>query len=127
MSELKTTPNGTAVISFKIAADRTYNREETDFISVVAWREQPSLCQDMKKGSLIAVEGSLQTRQYEDKQGNKRTAYEVVANNVYFAESKRNDSESGITKAVKAANAAGVPVHEQQDFEEITDDDDLPF
>jgi len=73
--ELKTTPNGTSVITFKIAVNRTYNREETDFINIVAWRNTAEfVAKYMSKGSLIAVEGSLQTRQYEDKQGNKRTA-----------------------------------------------------
>lgn len=122
--ELKTTQNGTSVITFKIAVDRTYNREETDFITIVAWRNTAEfVAKYMSKGSLIAVEGSLQTRQYEDKQGNKRTAYEVVANNVHFAESKSKNN--AIDNVTKVAKSAGVPV--QQDFEEITDDVELPF
>lgn len=91
--ELRTTPQGTNVCSFRIACDRNFARQgeqrQADFIDIVAWRQQAEfVCKYFQKGSLIAIEGSLQTRQYQDKNGNNRTAVEVVANNINFAGSK---------------------------------------
>ena len=81
--ELRTTPQGTNVCSFRIACDRNFVRQgeqrQADFIDIVAWRSQAEFVSKyFQKGSLIAIEGSLQTRQYQDKQGNNRTAVEVV-------------------------------------------------
>ena len=95
--ELKTTTNGTAVASFTLALDRTYknanNERETDFIPVVVWRQQAETCaQYLSKGKMAAVEGRLQIRSYEDKEGHKRTAAEVVADNVRFLSPKSEDS-----------------------------------
>ena len=74
--ELKTTPNGTSVTSFSIAVDRRYRSGEerqTDFINIVAWRTSAEfICKYFKKGSLIGIEGSIQTRRYQDKNGNNR-------------------------------------------------------
>ena len=94
--ELKTTQQGTSVCSFRIACDRNFARQgeqrQADFIDIVAWRAQAEfVCKYFQKGSLIAIEGNLQTRQYQDKNGNKRTAVEVVANNISFAGSKAAD------------------------------------
>lgn len=91
--ELRTTPQGINVCSFRIACDRNFARQgeqrQADFIDIVAWRQQAEfVCKYFQKGSLIAIEGSLQTRQYQDKNGNNRTAVEVVANNINFAGSK---------------------------------------
>ena len=87
--ELRQTPNGVSVTAFRIAVNRTYNRELTDWIDIVAWRQQAEFVSKyFQKGSMIVVEGSIQTRNYEDKNGNKRTAVEVVADQVHFAESK---------------------------------------
>src|SRR5690554_330063 len=73
--ELKHTQSGNAVTSFNLAVDRRFNKEETDFITIVAWRKTAEfVCNYFNKGSLIALQGSIQTRQYEDRQGNKRTA-----------------------------------------------------
>lgn len=95
--ELKTTTNGTAVASFTLAVDRTYknanNERETDFIPVVVWRQQAETCaRYLSQGKMAAVEGRLQLRSYEDKEGHKRTAAEVVADNVRFLSPKSEGS-----------------------------------
>ena len=94
--ELRTTPQGTNVCSFRIACDRNFVRQgeqrQADFIDIVAWRSQAEFVSKyFQKGSLIAIEGSLQTRQYQDKNGNNRTAVEVVANNISFAGPKSSN------------------------------------
>ncbi len=134
--ELRTTPNGISVTSFCIAVDRNFVRQgeerQTDFINIVAWRQTADfVTRYFHKGSMIAVQGSIQTRNYEDKQGNKRTAVEVVADNVSFCGSK---AESGTTggRSYEAAPAAAPAVSYASgstgDFESIDDDDDsLPF
>lgn len=126
--ELKTTPNGISVTSFSIAVSRRYRAgEETqaDFINVVAWRQSAEfVAKYFKKGSMIGIEGSIQTRKYTDKNGNNRTAFEVVANNVQFVESKREENaNSGGSEPASFSNAGS------NDFAEIGDiaDDDLPF
>lgn len=91
--ELRTTANGTSVTSFTVAVDRAYARQgeerQTDFISVVAWRGTAEfVSRYFRKGSMIAVQGSIQPRNYEDKNGNKRTAVEIVADKVSFCGSK---------------------------------------
>ena len=98
--ELRTTQSGTNVCSFRIACDRNFARQgeqrQADFIDIVAWRQQAEfVCKYFQKGSLIAIEGSLQTRQYQDKNGNNRTAVEVVANNINFAGSKNSNAGGG--------------------------------
>ena len=125
--ELKTTSNGTSVVSFSIAVDRRYRSGEerqTDFINIVAWRSSAEfISKYFKKGSLIGIEGSIQTRKYTDKNGNNRTAFEVVANNVQFVESKRDGS------SVSAGEPAGFSNADVNDFADLGDaqDDDLPF
>lgn len=94
-AELKTTPNGVSVTSFQIAVDRRGKGEDkqTDFINIVAWRQTAEfITKYFKKGSMIGIEGSIQTRRYQDKDGNNRTAFEVIANNVQFVESKREEA-----------------------------------
>ncbi len=134
--ELKQTANGASVTSFRIAVDRNFANKETgerqaDFITIVAWRQTAEfVCKYFRKGSMIAVEGSLQTRNYEDKDGNKRTAYEVVANNVSFTGSK---AESGTAPRENVASfevpATAFSSGSNGDFEVVNeqDDDDLPF
>lgn len=113
--ELKQTQNGVPVASFRIACDRRYNREETDFINIVAWREKAEfVCKYFQKGSAIGVEGSIQTREYTDREGNRRTAFEVVGDQFFFVESK------------KARNPADVE-YEKIEFQEVEGGDDLPF
>lgn len=122
--ELRRTNNGTAVTSLTLAVDRDFKNadgtKDTDFISVVAWRNQAEfLAKYFSKGRMAVVEGRLQMRDWTDKDGNKRRTAEVVADNVYFGDSK---SDNGGRQAAKA------PVDvDAQDFEEVEDDTDLPF
>ncbi|WP_077534241.1 single-stranded DNA-binding protein [Massiliimalia massiliensis] len=132
--ELRQTPNGVSVTAFRIAVNRTYNRDLTDWIDIVAWRQQAEfVCKYFQKGSMIIVEGSIQTRNYEDKNGNKRTAVEVVADQVHFAESKNAQRSSSQnfplpTEMNEPAKGTGFSVGNMDDYEELdTDDGDLPF
>lgn len=140
--ELKTTTQGTSVCSFRIACDRNRaakgEERKADFIDVVAWRQTAEfICKYFQKGSMIAIEGSLQTRQYQDKSGNNRTAVEVVANNVSFAGPKAADklavrsfdeqTESYTREAGNAQSAPQAAENDTDDFAEINDDEDLPF
>lgn len=124
--ELKTTPNGISVTTFSIAVDRRYRSGEerqTDFINVVAWRQSAEfITKYFKKGNLIGIEGSIQTRKYQDKNGNNRTAFEVVVNNVQFVESKRDSSPTDATPA----SFSNADVNDFADLGDATDDD-LPF
>ncbi len=131
--ELRTTSTGINRTTFRVAVDRKYQRageeKQTDFISCVAWRQTAEfVSQYFRKGSMIAVQGSLQTRSYADNNGNKRTAYDVVADNVSFCGSK---AESGFGapagNAPAAAPAASYSNSTPEDFSQVVDDDDLPF
>ena len=124
--ELRHTSSDTAVTSFTVAVDRSYVKtgaeRQADFIDVVAWRSTAEfVCRYFRKGQLVAVQGSIQTGQYTDRDGNKRTAFDVVADNVFFAEKK---AESGETK--QGAGYDHSP-DIQGDFEEIISPDELPF
>ena len=128
--ELRTTSTGLSVTSFTVAVDRGYARpgedKQTDFINVVAWRSTADfVTKYFRKGSMIAVQGSLQVRNYDDRNGNKRTAYEIVASNVSFCGSK---AESG-TGAVGAPanNPASYSNADAEDFTTVVEDDDFPF
>lgn len=120
--ELRTTNSGLAVTTFTVAVDRPYAKQgeerQTDFINVVAWRQTAAfVTRYFEKGQMIAVQGSIQTRNYEDKNGNKRTAVEIVANSVSFCGEKKKEA---------APSEAPAP----QDYTEIPttpDDDGLPF
>ena len=111
--ELRTTGTGLSVVTITVAVPRDYSRnDEVDFIDVVAWRERAEFIDKyFSKGKMILVSGSLQTRTYEDKDGKKRKAYEVIANNVYFADSKKEPKETESTEI----------------YRPIEDDEDLPF
>ena len=127
--ELRHTPNGVSVTTFTIAVDRSYTpkgqERQADFIDIVAWRGTADfVCKYFRKGQLIAVQGSIQTRSYIDREGNKRKAFEVVADNVHFAESKRDGAAAGNKNTYKPAERAP---DVSEDFEEIPTDDDLPF
>ncbi len=109
--ELRTTNSGTAVASFTVAVDRDFSREkETDFIDCVAWKNTGEFVSKyFQKGSMIVVSGSLQSRKWQDRDGNKRINWEVNAQNVYFGESKRQeDPTAGYTPPPRAA---GKPVN----------------
>lgn len=103
--ELRTTQSGISVTSFTVAVDRSYVRpneeRQTDFINVVCWRQTAEfVTKYFKKGSMIAVQGEIQTRNYEDKDGAKRTAVEIVADKVSFCGSKQDSEpqeQSGIS------------------------------
>ena len=121
--ELRHTPSGTAVTSFSLACDRDFKDKETgeratDFIDCVAWRGTAEfVTRYFSKGRMAVVEGRLQMRDYTDKEGNKRRAAQVVAENVYFGDS--NTGNKG---------AASAPNNESGDFHDLPDDDgELPF
>ena len=91
--ELRTTPNGISVVRIQLACDRNFQRSgeerKADFIDVTAWRQTAEfISRYFRKGSMIAVEGSIQTENFTDKDGNKRKSVQVVANNVSFCGSK---------------------------------------
>ena len=144
--ELRTTPQGTNVCSFRIACDRNFVRQgeqrQADFIDIVAWdRQAEFVCRYFQKGSLIVVDGRLQSRQYQDKTGANRTAVEVVANNINFAGPKSSNAGDGngyqnaapsYQNAAPARPAAveAAPSYSAgnaDDFAVIDDSDDLPF
>lgn len=124
--ELRQTPSGVFVTSFTVAVNRAYPKEkgeqQADFIDIVAWRSTAEFaCKYFKKGSAIGIDGSIQTRSYTDKEGNKRKAVEVLASNVSFVESKNRQLDAGIQEFPQAP---------QTEFTELSiedDDGDLPF
>ena len=132
--ELRRTQSGTAVTTITVAVDRDYQSKEsqekqTDFIDVVAWRSTAEfISKYFTKGRMIVVEGSLQSRKWQDKNGQNRVSWEVQANNVYFGDSKR-DSQSG---GDYAAPSYGSPADSYAapaggGFSEIEEDGELPF
>ena len=132
--ELRSTPSGVSVLRFQVACDRNYQRagaeRQADFIDCVAWRQTAEfISRYFHKGSMIAVEGSIQTQNYTDKNGNQRKSVEVVANNVSFCGS-RNESGAPAPQQ-EEAYAQPAPSYsnaDTSDFETIEDDDDdLPF
>ena len=111
--DLRTTTSGKSVTSFALAVDRPGTNDKTDFVPIVAWEKTAEFLQKyIGKGRKIIVEGFLSTRKYEDKNGNSRVAYEVVANRVEFADGKP-----------VSQTTAELP----KDVEEIDGDEDLPF
>lgn len=121
--ELKTTQSGTSVTSFTVAVERSFARageeRKADFIDIVCWRNTAEfVCKYFQKGSLIAVDGSIQTRTYQDKNGNNRKAVEILASHVNFAGGKDNG---------RSFDAAQPHRSQQDDFTPINDDEDLPF
>ena len=92
--ELRYTNTNTEFTRFTLAVNRTYNKEDTDFINIVAWRKQAeNICNYLDKGSLVAIDGRIQTGSYEDNKGNRRYTFDVVADNVEFLETKREKVE----------------------------------
>ena len=136
--ELRRTGTGVAVTSFSLAVDRDFgNRDsgerETDFIDCVAWRQTGEFVSKyFTKGRMAVVSGRLQIRSWTDKDGNKRRTAEVVADNVYFGDSKR-DGDSGSSYSAPAGNSFGgysAPAASSpaSDFAMLSDDDaQLPF
>ena len=116
--DLKTTPAGVSVASFSIAVERDFaegGEKKTDFIDVVAWRQTAEFVSKyFTKGMMAVVSGRLQIRDWTDKEGNKRKSAEIVADNVYFGEGKKDNGGSNQTKP------AGNPI-------DVPTDGDLPF
>ena len=134
--ELRRTGSGIAVASFTVAVDRDYSpkdggEKETDFIDCVAWRQTGEFVSKyFTKGRMAVVSGRLQIRSWTDKDGNKRRTAEVVADNVYFGDSKR-DGDSGSTYSAPAGSFGGYSAPASapaSDFAMLDDDDaQLPF
>ena len=133
--ELRRTGTGTAVTSFSLAVDRDFKSQsgekETDFIDIVAWRSTAEFVSKyFTKGRMAVVDGRLQIRDWTDKDGGKRRSAEVVADNVYFGDSKRDGGDSsGYSAAPAYKNAAPSNFNAGgSDFAEIGEDDgELPF
>ena len=140
--ELRQTTTGKSVASFTIACDRgrrdANGQNVADWIPVTAWdRTAEFVCKYFQKGSMIAVQGSIQTGSYEDKNGNKRTAFEVVADNVSFTGSRSESAGAGYTGAGQNSYAAPssaapspAPSFAQgsaDDFAVVDENEDLPF
>ncbi|MEE1153640.1 MAG: single-stranded DNA-binding protein [Acutalibacteraceae bacterium] len=143
--ELRTTASGVSVCSFTVAVERSYVKQgeerQADFIDCVAWRQSAEfLTRYFAKGQLVALEGSLQKRSYQDKDGNNRYVTEVVVNSVHFTGDRKDRASSGsygnygvplpqeppMQQSMPMANntyTSGMP----EDFEELPSDDDLPF
>ncbi len=116
--ELRRTNSGTAVASFTIACDRDFKSDggerEADFIECVAWRNTAEFVSKyFTKGRMAVVSGRLQTRNWTDKEGNRRKATEIVAESVYFGDSKREELQSYAAP--------------QESFAELPDDGEIPF
>lgn len=123
--ELKHTPSNVAVCTFSLAVNRRFNRNETDFIDVVTWRQQAEFVSKyFAKGQQMALVGALQTRTWEDKNGNKRKSVEVVVDEVHFADSKRTAGNNSSRDEALPFDFSGGNA-----FSEIEDEDDgnLPF
>ena len=128
--ELRRTQSGTSVTSFTVAVDRDYTAEgrdrETDFIDCVAWRQGGEFVATyFRKGSMIVVDGRLQSRKWQDREGNNRTSWEINADHCYFGGSKQEGERSQAAPSTPAS----VPA-KQDGFREIPpeeDDGELPF
>lgn len=156
--ELKQTPNGTSVLSFSVAVERSFARQgeerQTDFINCVAWRQQAEfISKYFGKGRMIAIEGNLRTRNYDDKNGVKHYVTEVFVDNASFTGEKSSVRSDGYTqaeisemdeRAMAAQKSSGeqpsAPIHGQNkpaakssnigdlaDYEDILSDDGVPF
>lgn len=129
--ELAHTNSGVNVCRLRLAVERSYvaqgQERQADFIDVVAWRQTAEFaCRYFQKGQLICVDGALQTRSYQDRDGNKRTAVEVVAQHLHFCGSNRNAQAAGSAPR-PAGSVPAAPASGMDDFAELDDTDDLPF
>ena len=123
--ELRQLDNGTSVTTFSVAVDRNYvdkttNERQADFLNVVAWRQTADfVCKYFHQGDMIAIEGSLQSRKYTDKDGNNRIAIEIVASNISFCGGKNGgNANTATTNDAPATMVANAPSE---------DNDELPF
>ena len=135
--ELKQTQSGTAVTSFTLAVDRKYSKGEDkqcDFINCQAWKQTAEfICKHFKKGNAILLCGEIQTRSWEDNNGNKRYATEVVASEANFCEAKNNSEVNSLSHTVNGSQNANLgsygynPYSAPADFESAEADESLPF
>ena len=128
--ELRQTANNLAVCTFRIAVNRHYKDSSgsivADFLTIVAWRKAAEfICKYFRKGNAILVEGSIQTRDYVDKNGNNRVAVEILADRVGFVESK--SSGSGSSAAPGPSDDDAPPPPDDREFVEVDPEGDLPF
>ena len=134
--ELKQTPSGIAVVSFSLAVNRRFQSksadgtqaQQADFINVVAWRQTAEfISRYFRKGSALCITGSIQTRSWQDQQGQKRYATEVVADEAMFVDSKNESGNAGgYADTYNAPSYSSSPAQAPK-FEELKTDDDLPF
>lgn len=118
--ELRYTQNQTPVASFTLACDRDLGEKQTDFIPCIAWKKTAEFVNNyFRKGSLVAVAGRLQIRDWQDRDGNKRKTAEIVCDNVYFGESRQR--EEGRQKL------PDMVIRDKPTFTEVDDDGELPF
>ena len=133
--ELRRPARGIAVVSFRLAVDRDFGSKdgsgerETDFIDIVAWRNTAEfVSRFFTKGRMAVVSGRLQMRNWTDKEGSKRVSAEVVADNVYFGDSKRDGAEPGFNQSYAPAPTTFSGAAPVSDFSMLSDDDsELPF
>jgi single-strand DNA-binding protein len=139
--ELKYTPSGAAVAKFSIATDETFKdktgeqQKRTEWHNIVAWNKLAEICGEyLTKGKQVYIEGRIQSRQWEDQSGNKRTAYEIVAQQMTMLGSKSDSDRSSMSDTRSAAASAGSTAEQspqpeapqQPPASEITDED-IPF
>ena len=132
--ELRYTQANVPVASFRIAVDRDFggrdgSERQADFIDCVAWRQTGEFVSKyFRKGSMIVVSGRLQSRKWQDRDGNNRTSWEVSADNVYFGESRRRDEDSRDSYGGNSGESRGASAPSSNPFSELGDDDgELPF
>lgn len=130
--ELRQTASGVTTTTFNIAVNRRFSKEgqrEVDFLTVVAWRQTAEfICRYFKKGSAICVTGSIQTRKWQDKDGNNRYATEIVADEAMFVDGKTDaQSENNVHTQDTGFSAPTYAPPTAPKFEELKTDDDIPF
>ena len=135
--ELKTTSSGVPYVNFSVAVNRSYSsknedqQQQVDFINVIAWRQRAEfVSRYFRKGSSICVVGSIQTRSWTDNQGNKRYATDVVADEVNFVDSKGEGPQGGAQSSSYVPSSYSAPSFTTENapkFEDVTDDEELPF
>ena len=127
--ELKSTNSGKSVCTFNLAVKRPFAKDVTDFITVVCWNKQAeNVCNYCHKGMRIGISGMMTTRKWQDNEGNNRTAYEVLANEVEFLEKKAESTfyPQGSNGYSNGGNSTAKPTEDIDGFMPI-EDDDLPF
>lgn len=131
--EIRQTQGGTPVTSFSLAVERDFKEKgsderATDFIDVTAWRSAAEFVgKYFAKGRMVVVDGRLQMREWTDKEGNKRRSFEVVAEHVYFGDTKQEPGESKSASSTKKETKKKAPTAPTADADDEEEDGDLPF